>query len=80
MELLLPFHSPGSPRMFPLLGPFTLRGVGEKRDPWALWLGRKEVGRGAGQSTSSFSVTMAMSPRNEFTRYLMDSSLGKSAR
>ena len=37
-------------------------------------------GERGGQPTSSFSVTMAMSPRNEFTRYLMDSSLGKSAR
>lgn len=69
---------PQSLRVFLPLGPFTLAG-GEGR---LLGFGkvREEVGRGAGQPTSSVSVTIAMSPWNELTMYLMDSSLGKSAR
>jgi hypothetical protein len=72
MELLLPFLGSW---VFPPGDPFTL--TGEE----GLGAGGTRGSRGgAGQLTSSDSVTITTSPWNEFTMYLMTESWGKSER
>lgn len=76
MELLLPFHYPGSLRMFPLPGPFTLMEWG-KRETLGVGLSRKE-GRGEAAHLLILGDNGHVPGTSSPGTSLMDSSLGKS--